>query len=73
MKPSMMAGFRNHRCSPQERRLNLEFAARPPRNWLEAAAPVLHFAGAVAAAPFSFTKKTRNFAGFVPLAFLETV
>ena len=34
---------------------------------------VVYFAGAVAGAPFCLTKKTRNFAGFVVLAFLETV
>ena len=32
-----------------------------------------HFAGAVAGAPFCFTKNTRNLAGLVSLAFLETV
>ena len=35
-------------------------------------AALVYFAGAVAGAPFCLTKKTRNFAGFVVLAFLET-
>ena len=36
-------------------------------------AALVYFAGAVAEAPFCLTKKTRNFAGFVVLAFRETV
>lgn len=35
--------------------------------------PTFYFTGTVAGAPFCFTKNTRNLAGFVLLAFLETV
>ena len=35
--------------------------------------PTDHFAGTVIGAPFCFTKNTRNLAGFVVLAFRETV
>src|SRR6185503_1864389 len=35
--------------------------------------PADHFAGTVIGAPFCFTKNTRNLAGFVVLAFRETV
>ena len=59
------------------------WTGRPASTAWDAAARVLvrtrialasvHLAGAVAGAPFCFTKKTRNFAGLVVLALRETV
>ncbi len=46
----------------------LDFSSETPMNVCRD-----YLAGTVAGAPLSFTKNTRNFAGFVVLAFLETL
>lgn len=56
---------------------SIDVYPRPAMPWVFSATPELpdnyYWAGTVGGAPLSFTKNTRNFAGLVLLAFLDTV